>query len=197
MTGSGSPVISIVSGGNGSSAEGNGSGYGVNRHSPVRGISSEAMERLCQPFGVIERQRKLHLGLFVRAMVISAGTPGGAYQADGLRASLEFEVPPVARSAFYRWFDEPLEHFMETLAQRAQVYARAQQVDLVGPLCGVTDWYIVDATTVRVRSWARRIGPSSTCSSWPRVSSAASISGSSSASKWARASRTRGLRWRR
>ena len=88
--------------------------------------------------GVIERQRKLNLGMFVRAMVISAGTPGGAYQADVLRSYLEFEVPPVARSAFYRWFDEPLERFMAALAERALAYARAQQVDLSGPLGGVT-----------------------------------------------------------
>jgi Transposase DDE domain len=89
--------------------------------------------------------------MLVRAMVISAGTPGGAYQADVLRSYLEFEVPRVARSAFYRWFDEPLERFMETLAERALAYARAQQVDRSGPLCGVTDWYSVDSTPVKVR----------------------------------------------
>jgi hypothetical protein len=77
------------------------------------------IDRLCQAFGVIERQRKLHLGRLVRAMVISAGTPGGAYQADVLRSSLECEVPPVARAAFYRWFDAPLERFMGALADRA------------------------------------------------------------------------------
>ena len=114
-------------------------------------LPQEEIERLCQQFGVIERQRKLNLGMFVRAMVISAGTPGGAYQADVLRSYLEFEVPHVARSAFYRWFDPPLEQFMAALAERALAYARAQQVDLSGPLCGVTDWYIVDATTVTVR----------------------------------------------
>jgi hypothetical protein len=38
--------------------------------------------------------------MLVRAMVIAAGTPGGAYQADVLRSYLEFEVPRVARSAF-------------------------------------------------------------------------------------------------
>jgi hypothetical protein len=114
-------------------------------------LPQEEIDRLCQQCGVIERQRKLNLGMFVRAMVISAGTPGGAYQADVLRSYLEFEVPHVARSAFYRWFDEPLERFMEALADRALAYARAQQVDLSGPLCGVQDWYIVDATTVTVR----------------------------------------------
>jgi hypothetical protein len=61
------------------------------------------------------------------------------------------EVPRVARSAFYRWFDEPLERFMEALAERALAYARAPQVELSGPLCGVTDWYSVDSTTVKVR----------------------------------------------
>jgi len=109
------------------------------------------IDRLCVQFGVIERQRKLNLGMLVRAMVISAGTPGGAYQADVLRSYLEFEVPQVARSAFYRWFDEPLEQFMAALADHALAYARAQQVDLSGSLCGVKDWYIVDSTTVKVR----------------------------------------------
>jgi len=117
------------------------------------------IDRLCQELGVVQRQRKRNLGMLVRAMVISAGTPGGAYQADALRAYLEFEVPHVARSAFYRWFDEPLERFMAALAERALAYARAQQVDLSGPLCGVTDWYIVDATTVTVRDALREEFP--------------------------------------
>src|SRR5512133_2484471 len=118
-------------------------------------LPQEAIDRLCEQFGVIERQRKLNLGMFVRAMVISAGTPGGAYQADALRSSLEFEVPRVARSAFYRWFDAPLEQFMTALADRALAYARAQQIDLTGILGGVKDWYIVDSTTVTIRDALR------------------------------------------
>jgi hypothetical protein len=122
-------------------------------------LPQEEIDRLCKQFGVVERQRKLNLGMLVRAMVISAGTPGGAYQADVLRSYLEFEVPHVARSAFYRWFDEPLEQFMAALADRALAYARAQEVDLAGPLCGVQDWYIVDATTVTVRDAMREEFP--------------------------------------
>jgi hypothetical protein len=122
-------------------------------------LPQQEIDRLCKQFGVIERQRKLHLGMFVRALVISAGTPGGAYQADVLRSYLECEVPHVARSAFYRWFDVPLEQFMEALAQRALAYARAQPVDLSGPLCGVKDWYIVDSTTVTVRGPLREAFP--------------------------------------
>jgi Transposase DDE domain len=117
------------------------------------------IDRLCEACAVIERQRKLHLGTLVRAMVISAGTPGGAYQADILRSYLEFGVPHVARSAFYRWFDEPLERWIGALAEQALAYARAPQVDLAGPLGGVTDWYMVDATTVTVRDALREECP--------------------------------------
>jgi putative transposase len=114
-------------------------------------LPQDVIDRLCRQCGVIARQRTLHLGMLVRAMVISAGTPGGAYQADVLRAYLECEVPRVTRAAFYRWFDEPLEQCMAALAERALAYARAQEVDLPGPLSGVKDWYIVDSTTVTVR----------------------------------------------
>jgi hypothetical protein len=114
-------------------------------------LPQDALNRLCQQCGVIERQRQLNLVMLVRAMVIAAGTPGGAYQADVLRAYLESEVPRVTRAAFYRWFDEPLERLMEALAQRALAYARAQQVDLPGPLSGVKDWSSVDSTTIKVR----------------------------------------------
>ncbi len=48
---------------------------------------------------VIERQRKLPLGMWGRALVIAAGTPGGADQADVLRSSLACEVPPVGPAA--------------------------------------------------------------------------------------------------
>ena len=114
-------------------------------------LPQDEMDRLCQPCGVIERQRQLDLGMLVRAMVMSAGTPGGADQADVLRASLECEVPQVTRAAFSRGFDAPLEPCMAALAERALAYARAQEVEQPGALSGVKDWYLVDSTTVTVR----------------------------------------------
>ena len=63
-------------------------------------LAHEAIEGLCMQFGVIERQRKLDLATLVRAMVIAAGTPGGAYQADVLRSYLESAGPRGARAAF-------------------------------------------------------------------------------------------------
>jgi len=41
-------------------------------------LAQEERDRLCQPCGVIARQRKRPLGMLVRAMVLAAGTPGGA-----------------------------------------------------------------------------------------------------------------------
>lgn len=114
-------------------------------------LPQDEIDRLCQQCGVIERQRKRDLGMLVRAMVISAGTPGGAYQADVWRAYLACEVPRVTRAAFYRWCDAPLEQCMAALAARALAYARAQEVDLPGALGGVKDWDSVDSTTVTVR----------------------------------------------
>jgi hypothetical protein len=48
---------------------------------------------------------------------------------------------------------------MAALADRALAYARAQQVELSGPLGGVTDWYLVDATTVTVGAALREEFP--------------------------------------
>jgi len=82
-------------------------------------LPQDEIEHLCQPCGVIARQRQRHLGMLVRAMVMSAGTPGGASQADVLRAYLELAVPQVTWAAFSRWCDAPLEQCMAALAERA------------------------------------------------------------------------------
>jgi hypothetical protein len=118
-------------------------------------LPQEEIARLCQRFGVMARQRKLNRGMVVRAMVLSAGPPGGAYQADVLRSSLEFEGPHVARSACSRWFDEPVEQGMDALAQRALAYARAPPVEWSGPRGGVQEWSSVDSTTVTGRDALR------------------------------------------
>lgn len=99
----------------------------------------------------IERQWKLNLLMLVRTVVISTGMPVAAYQEDIPRVSLEFEVPRVARSTLYRWFDEPLDQSMATLSQLSPAYAWSQQVDLPNlPAC-VTDRCIVDSTTVKLQ----------------------------------------------
>lgn len=111
----------------------------------------EEITRLGQEFGGVQRARKRHWGMFVRAMGLSAGTTGGADQADVLRSYVECAVPHGARSAFDRWVDASLERCLAALAARALAYVRAQPGDRAGPLGGVTDGDMVEATTVTRR----------------------------------------------
>ena len=39
-------------------------------------LLQQEIDRFYKQFGVIERRRKLHLGMSMRAVVIAAGTPG-------------------------------------------------------------------------------------------------------------------------
>ena len=108
------------------------------------------IERWAADFGVVERERQLDVVRFVRCLVLSAGTPTGGLQADALRAYLLSGGAKIGRSAFYERFDEHLERLMERLSQRALDLARKQKVDLPGVLSGVDDWWIVDASTIRL-----------------------------------------------
>ena len=101
--------------------------------------------------GGLERPRKLNLVRVVRAMVMSAGTPGGASQADGWRASREAEVPRVTRAACSRGCNAPRAQGLAALAARALAEARAPAVERPGPRRGVADGDIVDAPTVKGR----------------------------------------------
>ena len=90
---------------------------------------------LCAPFGVIERQRTLKRGMFVRALVLSAGTPGGADPADVLRSSLEGEVPPVARPTMGIWSKDDMalvEENMTGSAAHVTAEWRYERIDGAG-----------------------------------------------------------------
>ncbi|MHB8876859.1 MAG: IS4 family transposase [Myxococcaceae bacterium] len=122
-------------------------------------LPNELVEGLASLFGVTERERVFDIATFVRCSIIAAGSPSGGLQADTIRNYLEAEGTPMARSAFYRKFDDEYEALMETLAQHALEYARAQQVDLPGILAGVTDWRIVDSSTVKVSDKVKKVLP--------------------------------------
>ena len=123
-------------------------------------LPRELIEDFARLFGVVERERVFDVAAFVRASVIAAGSPFGGLQADAIRNYLESGAPRLARSALYRKFDQSYEALMEALAQNALEYAREQEVDLPGILAGVSDWRIVDATTVKVRDSVRDELPS-------------------------------------
>ncbi|TVQ96345.1 MAG: hypothetical protein EA398_16020 [Deltaproteobacteria bacterium] len=58
-------------------------------------LPAEEIKRLCRELGVVERERKLDVSMLVRMMMLSAGTPSGARQADVLRSqsiAMTFEL---------------------------------------------------------------------------------------------------------
>lgn len=113
-------------------------------------LPGDLIDGFAHLFGVVERERVFDVSTFVRCAVMGAGSPGGGMQADMIRNYLDAVGAPMARSALYRKFDVEFEALMEVLAEHALEYARDQHVDLPGILAGVTDWRIVDSSTVKV-----------------------------------------------
>ena len=114
-------------------------------------LPDELIDELTVEFGLVERERKVDIRALVRALVFAASTPDGGLQADALRAYLEMNVAPISRAAFYERFTERLEKLMAKLAEHAMAQAASLEVDLPGILGGVTDWYIVDSETAKLR----------------------------------------------
>ncbi len=112
------------------------------------------IEDLARQYGVIERERALDITAFVVALVLTGGTHEAGRQYDVLRTYADGGARKVARSTFYGWFNDPLEQLLTELLRRATVYSGAQKRILPGTLGTVTDWRIVDSTTVRLQDSA-------------------------------------------
>ena len=106
---------------------------------------------LAETYGVQQRERKLNVTELLIALILTGGTHEGGRQYDVLRAYLKNTSTKVQRSAFYAWFTEPLERVLTVLLARALDAGQRQPKLLPGILAGVSDWRIVDATTVRLR----------------------------------------------
>lgn len=110
----------------------------------------EEIEALAREYGVVERARQLDVVMFVAALVLAGGTHEGGRQYDVLRMYIESGAPRVVRGSFYSWFEAPLERLMAELLRRAIVIAQQVPKLLPGILRGVSDWRIVDSTTVKL-----------------------------------------------
>jgi hypothetical protein len=98
-----------------------------------------------------ERERKLDALRLLRAMVVAAATGYGGRQADVMRLYFESGATRVVRGVFYGWFGEELETIMVDIRALALAYAAAMKRDLPGLLGEhVTDWHIVDSSTVKL-----------------------------------------------
>ncbi len=123
-------------------------------------LPDAAVEGILAGFNFQERCRRMDALLFIRAMVMAAGTNRGGRQADVMRLYFENGGPQVVRGGFYRWFNPKLEAVMEQVAVRALVLAREKKCDLPGWLGEhVSDWLIVDSSTLKLEDELKEVYP--------------------------------------
>jgi putative transposase len=113
-------------------------------------LDEDALGALVTKYGIQERERKLNVFEFVVALILAGGTHEGGRQYDVLRTYVDNGAPPVVRGTFYAWFTEPLRGLLVDLLDRAIAIGQRQPKLLPGILGGVTDWRVVDSTTVRL-----------------------------------------------
>jgi hypothetical protein len=113
-------------------------------------FARDRVDSLAREYGVVERARALDVREFLVALVLTGGTDRGGRQYDALRTYIENGAVRVARSAFYSWFNDPLERLLMTLLQDALAHAHRVEKLLPGILGTVSDWRIVDSTTVKL-----------------------------------------------
>jgi hypothetical protein len=106
---------------------------------------------LARRYGVVERHRSLDLVRFVLALVFTGGTEECGRQYAVLQRYIESGAPKIVRGAFYAWFTEPLELLLSELLRRALQAAHSLPKLLPGLLGTVSDWRIIDSTTIALR----------------------------------------------
>lgn len=111
---------------------------------------AERVEQLAREYGLVARQRALEVIGLVLALILNGGTHDGGRQYDVLRTYVENGARRVVRGAFYAWFTQPLERLLETLLVDAVKAGAETPSILPGILGGVTDWRIVDSTTIKL-----------------------------------------------
>lgn len=113
-------------------------------------LDTKTIHALSDKYGVQERERKLIVFELVVALILSGGTHEGGRQYDILRTYVENGAPRIRRGTFYSWFTEPLLKLVTELLDKAISLGQQQAKLLPGILGGVTDWRVVDSTTVRL-----------------------------------------------
>ena len=114
-------------------------------------FGKELMFELARKYKVIQRQRCMDLIGFVLSLIFTGGTEECGRQYAVLSRYLENGAPKVVRGAFYAWFTEPLEMLLSELLRRALQVASTLPKLLPGILGTVSDWLVVDSSTVVLR----------------------------------------------
>jgi IS4 transposase len=113
-------------------------------------FGEELMKRLAGEYSLVQRERSLDVVRLVLALVLTGGTEESGRQYAILRNYLDSGAPQVVRGGFYAWFNQPLERLLTELLRRAQAEALKVPKLLPGLLSTVSDWRIVDSTTIKL-----------------------------------------------
>lgn len=108
------------------------------------------IQERAEALGVQKRQRFFEPARFVLSLVLNGGTAEAGRMAAALREYEDRGGRKVARSAYYRWFDDELLRLMEELVERAREYVTSMPMSLPGVLAGRRDWRAVDSSTVKL-----------------------------------------------
>ncbi len=113
-------------------------------------FGAELLLGLAREYKLIQRERSLDVVRLILSLVLTGGTEECGRQYAVLRNYLESGAPRVVRGGFYAWFNEPLERLLSELLRRAKIAAQQVPKLLPGILGGVSDWRIVDSTTIKL-----------------------------------------------
>ena len=113
-------------------------------------LGGGGLDALVEKYGVQQRERKRDVYEFIIALILAGGTHDGGRQYDVLRTYLQNGGPHVARGTFYAWFTAPLLKLLIECLERAITFGQQQPKLLPGILSGVSDWRVVDSTTIRL-----------------------------------------------
>ncbi len=115
-------------------------------------FSDELLMEVARATGFTERERKMDIVRFLRAMIMTAASGEGGRFAAVFRNCVEQGVKDrMVRSAYYRRVDDTLEATLARLLDIALEFSRKEKVDLPEwMLDHAHDWHIVDSTEAKL-----------------------------------------------
>lgn len=126
-------------------------------------LPADEIKRVCEEFGVVQRDRKLDIVKLVYSLALSAGSDDSGVLAEAMKRYNSETEPQkrVVRGGFYNWLDKEMAKLMEHLVEQAVWYAVTLPAFLPGILGGVVDWYAFDSETITLRPALAEVFPGS------------------------------------
>ena len=112
-------------------------------------LSAGQIEEMARQHGVLVRQRKLDVVLFVRTLVLGFGAAGGRSMSELRRTYQRVSGTSVARSSFHQRFTDELAALLIQLVERAIDSSKALR-RMGGALDAFKEVLAIDSTVVRV-----------------------------------------------